>query len=270
MRRSLFLAHLKMGRWGVVAWAGSFFVFGLFVMYMHPFMAGAEGMSSYVENLPEAIKIAGGFGGVSLSGGLLSLEIWVVTEFLGWWPLIVGVYAIFAAGGIAAREVERGTMDLVLAQPVRRYQVLASKFAVFLAGLIGIALASLIGLILGLALIETDASLKAISLGLAPGLLLVLAIGSYSVLFSCVFLDSRKTLTASGSLTAALYILNFMAPSLGKLEPVNRLSLFYYYRPYQVVHTSTLDWTGAGIFLAVAVVCFVAAVVVFQRRDITA
>jgi ABC-2 type transport system permease protein len=274
MNLALFLSNLKSSRGGMIAWGAFGFLFGLLVMYLYPSVKGVSGITEYLENMPEQLKAAFGLsgeGGSLLSpGGFYTLDAFISLEYLSWWPPALAVYAIFAAGGIVAREVEKGTMDLLLSQPVRRYQVVASKFAVFLVALLVVSLASLAGLAAGLSLIEESTDMMGVSLAVLQGFLLVSAVASYSALFSCLFLDPRKMLMASGVLTAGFYILNFMAPSLGSFDWAKKLSLFYYFRPLEIVQKAELNWAGIGIYLGVAVVCFVASLVVFQRRDIVA
>ena len=274
MNLAIFFSNLKSSRGGMIAWGAFGFLFGLLVMYIYPSIGDVSGISEYLENLPEQFKAAFGLTGEGVSlltpEGFYSLEAFVSVEYLSWWPPVLAIYAIFAAGGIVAREVERGTMDLLLSQPVHRYQVVISKFAVFLTALLVVSIVSLAGLAAGFALIEEKADLLGVSLALLQSFLLVMAVAGYSALFSCLFLDPRKTQMAAGVLTAGLYILNFMAPSLGSFDWAKKISLFYYYQPLPIVQNAALNWAGVGIYLGVTVVCFIASLVVFQRRDIVA
>ena len=265
MSLPFFLSALKSHRSTALIWGAFAFAFAVLVMYLYPTF---ENMAlDYLELMPEQLLRAVGLEGI-IAGGGFTLELYVTSEFLGWWPVVVTIYAIFTMGGTVAHEVDKGTMDLLLSQPLRRYQVVSSKFVVFVLGLAFIQLISFAGLIVGLLLIDTTAPLWGIFLALVQGAFLILAVGSYSIFFSCLFLDPRKTLMASGGLTAALYILNFMSPSLGSYEWINRLSLFHYYLPGKIVQDAALDWTGVAVLLVVAALCFIAALAVFQRKDI--
>jgi putative exporter of polyketide antibiotics len=82
-----------------------------------------------------------GMGNIDLASMAFTADTYIAIEFLMFWPLIVCFYAIFAGVSIS-REVERGTLDLLLAQPVSRTRVLISKYAVPLTGIILIALFS--------------------------------------------------------------------------------------------------------------------------------
>ncbi len=268
MSLHLFLSHLKAGRWGLVAWSGLMGLYALLIFYLYPTMKAA-GYEQMFEKLPESIKALAGLQNLPPGVGL-SLETFVSVEFMSMWAAMVAIYAVFAAGGIVAREVERGTMDLILAQPLSRTRLVLSKFAVFLSGVGIIALGSLVGILAGIALTAEKMSLGNTALALFQGWSLVLAVGSYSLLLSCLTLDPRRTLLLSGTITAAFYILNFTAPALKGYTWVGRLSLFHYFAPEPIMRTGQPDWWGLGIFWGLALLCLALSLAVFRRRDIAA
>jgi ABC-type transport system involved in multi-copper enzyme maturation permease subunit len=69
---------------------------------------------------------------------------------------------------------------------------------------------------------------------------------------------------------AGSYIINFMVPILDpSISWLRNLSLFYYYQPQEIVSSASLNGTAVAVYAVVAVVCSIAALVVFQRRDVT-
>jgi len=266
----LFLSNLKLSRWGLVAWSSILFLYALLTMYIFPTMS--ESMTdilSYINSLPEAMKAAFGYEGIDFTALTLTPEAFASMEFMILWPLLIGVYAIFS-GVSVAREVERGTLDLLLAQPIKRYKVMISKYGVFVLGALFIAVTSLLGLVFGAAIINESVNTTSLALVLFEALLFVLAIGGYTLLLSVIFLDPRKGLLAAGVITAGMYILNFIVPVLDpSIGWLRNLSLFYYYQPQEIVSTASLDGTAVIVYTAVALVCFAAALAVFQRRDLT-
>ncbi len=268
MSWSLFTSNLKLSRWGITAWAVILFLYGLLTLYIYPSISGStSAILEYINSLPEVLKAAFGYGDADIV--TLTPDIFVTMEFAVLWPLLIGVYAIFS-GISVAREAERGTLDLLIAQPIRRYQVIISKFAVFILGAVVIAVASLLGLMAGAGLINEPVNITSLSLVLAEALLFVLAIGGYTLLLAAVFLEPRKSLLLAGVITAAMYIINFMVPILDPaVEWIKNVSLFNYYQPQQIVTSGSLDGTAVAVYSGVAVVSFIAAVLIFQRRDIS-
>jgi len=266
----LFLSNLKLSRWGLIAWAGIIFLYGVLTMYLYPTMAESNiDILGYLNSLPEAMKVAFGYEGVDFTTFNLTPEAFATLEFLVLWPLLIGIYGIFASIGIA-REAERGTLDLLLAQPVKRYKVLISKFSVFVFAALLIAVASLLGLVLGTAIINESVNTASLALVLVEAFLFVLALASIALLCSTIFLEPRKSLLAAGVFMAGSYILNFIVPILSdSFSWLRNLSLFSYYQPNEVVSSASLNGTAVAVYTAVAIVCFIAALVVFQRRDLT-
>ncbi len=271
MSLRLFLSNLKLGRWGLLAWATLIFLYGVLTMYLYPTMAQSDiDIMSYLNSLPDALKAAFGYEGVDLTALTLTPETFATLEFLMFWPLLIGVYGIFASVGIA-RESERGTLDLLLAQPVERYKVLISKFSIFGVGALLIAVASLAGLVLGTAIINESVNIGSLAMVLFEALLFVLAFASFTLLCSVIFLEPRKSLLAAGVVMAGSYILNFIVPILDpSISWLRNLSLFYYYNPNEVVATASLNGTAVIVYTAVTIICFIAALLVFQRRDLAA
>jgi ABC-2 type transport system permease protein len=265
----LFLSNLKLSRWGLVAWSGILFLYALLTMSLYPTMESMD-ILGYINEMPEAMKAAFGFEGIDFTTLTLTPESFAAMELLALWPVMIGIYAIFSSIGIA-REVERGTLDLLLAQPVKRYKVLISKFAVFVLAALLIAAASLAGLALGTALINESVDIISLSLVLLEALLFVLAFASITLLFATLFLEPRRSLLAAGVIMAGSYILNFIVPILDpSVSWLRNLSVFYYYQPQEIISSASLNGTAVAVYATVAVVCFIAALAVFQRRDISA
>lgn len=271
MSLRLFLGNLKLGRWGLVAWGALIFLYGLLMMYLYPtIVESATGIIDYMDSMPEAMKAAFGYEGIDFKNFTLTPEVFTTMEFLIMWPLLIGIYGIFSCVGIA-REAERGTLDLLLAQPVKRYKVLISKFAVFVFAALLITVASLLGLLIGTAIINESVDINSLALALFEALLLVLAIASFTLLCSVIFLEPRKSLLVAGVVVAGSYILNFIVPILNpSITWLRNLSLFYHYQPNEVVSSTSLNETAIVVYVVVIAVCFVAALIVFQRRDLNA
>ncbi|MFC1923892.1 ABC transporter permease subunit [Chloroflexota bacterium] len=272
MNLPLFIFTLKSCRGGIIAWSFFLFLYALLMVYVfNQFNDIADTLDEYVDKMGSFIEIfAGEVGSILNPDGTLSLGKYMSLEFLSLWPVLMCVYAIFNAGGITAREVERGTMDMLLSQPLRRWRVVISKFMVFPLALAVITVACIIGMLIGMAVIGNFSDLGGICLAFVPALLITLAVASYSLLFSCVFLDPRKVMLAAGSLTGLFYVLHILSRTVGPLKWMGNLSIFYYYEPAQIASELSINWLGISIYLAIIIVCSTAAIYVFQRRDIAA
>jgi len=268
MSLKIFLSNLKLNRWGILSWSISIFIYALFVIYLYPLISESSiNILGYLEAMPDAMKAAIGLEDVDLTGVAFSVETFVAVEFFSLWPLLIGIYGIFSSVGIA-REMEQGTLDLLLAQPVQRYKVIAGKFAVFVFSAFLIAVFSILGLIAGSALIDIPVNLGSISLVFVEAFLLVLSIGCFTVLCAAIFLKPRQALMAGGMFMGLSYILNFIIPALPEhFEWLRNFSIFYHFQANEIVTSVSLDVLSVAIYAAISVICFVAALFVFQRRD---
>jgi len=269
MSLRLFLSNLKLSRWGLVAWSTLIFLYGILTMYLYPTMAESSiNIWGYLNSLPEAMKAALGYEGMDFTSITFTPEAFATLEFLVLWPLLIGIYGIFASVGIA-REAERGTLDLLLAQPVKRYKVLISKFSVFVFAALIIAIASLLVLLLGTSIINETVDTMSLAMALFEALLLVLAFASFTLLCSAIFLEPRKSLLAAGIAMASSYMINFIVPILDpSISWLRNISLFYYYQPNEIVNSASLDGTAITVYAMVSVICCIAALIIFQRRDL--
>jgi ABC-2 type transport system permease protein len=268
----LFLSNLKMSRGGLIAWSLLILIYGLFAVYMFPTVSSSTmDYIGYIASLPESLRAAMGLGNLDISSLTFTLDTFVAVEFLMFWPLMMVFYAIFAGVNLS-REAERGTLDLLLAQPVSRARVLLTRSIVMISGVVVVAVASWLGIVMGLPLIDSTAiSLGNQALALMTGALLVLAVGSYTVLFNVIFLEPRKALLASGGLTAVMYIINFIVPVLSPaLSWLRNFSFFYHYNAVEIVRTGSIDFTAVIVYSSVLVGCLAAAYFIFNCRNIAA
>ena len=272
MNLTLFLYSLKSSRGGIIVWCFFLFLYALLMVYLfQPMQDIADTLAEYVDKMGTMVEVfAGEVGSILNPDGSLSLGKWMSLEFLSLWPLLMSVYAIFHAGGIAAREVERGTMDMLLSQPLQRQQVIISKFLVFPLAIVSVAVASIVGMLIGMAIIGNFSDVGGVCLAFLPALLIALAVASYSLLFSCIFLDPRRVMLAAGSLTGLFYILLILARTVGPLKWLGNLSIFHYYEPAAIASELSMNWLGIGIYLGIIIISFTASIYVFQRRDIVA
>jgi len=238
-------------------------------MYLYPSLKNAPGLVEYYQSLPEPLRQALGLSAETAPESVLSLKFFVSSEFFAWAPVFVAVYAVFSGGNAIAKEVELGTADLLLSLPLTRTRLLVSKLGALLTALAVVLLGALAGLVIGMQLISDRTSIGDMALGLAQAFPLLLAVAGYSLLFSCLFLVPRKALAASGVITVGMYILNFMSPSLGSYQWLKHLSIFHYYRAHEVISKGSFDWGSAAVLSVLALACFVAALMVFNRRDIS-
>ena len=271
MSMSLYLSAIRMSRTALVTWAVILLAYSFIVAYLYDSFKDLTQLGSALEVMPEQVRTAMGLEGDVdfFAGGVLDINYFLNSEYLAWLPLMLAVFAVFYCGGIVSREAERGTLDLLLAQPLARTRLVLSKLATFLT-MVGILLAlSWLGILIGLTLIGVTVDFGRLLLAhfmIGP---LVFAVSGYCTLFSCVSLDPRRSLALAGAVTAGMYILNFMAPTLGGFRWLENVSLFHHLNVFTILTLGTIDWTGLLVNLAVGAAALALTLIVFERRDLS-
>ena len=224
----------------------------------------AASLTELLENYPDALKAFMGLEDVDYASGVGYLR----AEMFGFTiPLLLLVLAIGRGASAIASEEERGTLELLLATPVRRSRVVAEKAA----GMAGVVL--LVAAVLWVALAGASA---AFGLGVAPArtAAAVFATALLAILFGAVALTvggwtGRRGLAVgvATALAAATFVLESLARILDGLRPWRWLSPFAYYRDADPLARG-LPAQETTVLVAVALVAVAVGIAGFARRDV--
>jgi ABC-2 type transport system permease protein len=197
--------------------------------------------------------------------------------------VILCIWAIGRAAGAIAGEIDRGTMELLLAQPLARHRVIGSHLVVELATIPVLCLGMWAGTWLGtwcFGLLDPS------GLGggridpwrIAPGLLnvaaLLFAIAGYTMFLSAAGRFRTRVLGIAVVVTLVQFMVNLIGQLWDALGPLRPWTVFYYYQPQPLI----LGEPGAvartavnlGVLCAVGLIGYLGALVVFCRRDLPA
>lgn len=222
----------------------------------------AKELTDYVENLPDAIKnLIGGEDYTSPTGYLRS------ELFSSMGPLLVLIFAIGAAGRATAGEEENQTLDLLLSTPVRRRQVLLDKAVAIVAvcallGAVTFAAVALIGPMFDLDVPVADLAAACLMLSL-------LGLSFAGITLAVGAATGRRVVAdaAAGGFAVVAFIVNALAPSVSWLAPVRPLSpLRWYMEPSAI--SDGLTALNIAVLVGIAIVGYVVAHVLFERRDL--
>ena len=182
--------------------------------------------------------------------------------------VMMAVWAVRVPSAALAGEIGRGTMDLVAARPVARYQQVAAALLALLAGLAILAAAAWLGTFGGLAGRPLEGVTAWHYLPVVAALWMLFAsAGAVAILVSALAREAGTAIAWTSGLMVASYVLDYAARVWSRLAPIRPLSLFRYYEPQRLL-SSGLAGEDVLVFAAVAVVALAAAFVVFARRDL--
>jgi hypothetical protein len=183
---------------------------------------------------------------------------------------LVWAHALLCCTRTPAGEVDRGTADVTMTLPVTRWGILVSETVVWIvAGLVVLGL-GLAGNEFGSRFIESAEPIERYRTLLVLGNLfaLYLAVGGLSWLVSAASNRRGPAMTVVFVLLLASFLLNFLAQFWEFAERIAFLGVLDYYRPLFILRDAAVPWSNLGVLLGAAAVEWVAAGIVFDRRDV--
>jgi len=228
-------------------------------------------LQSLLAQYPQALLQAFGIESVSGVADRRLLAIYyLASEVFGSAPIVAAIFAMFVAPGLVGREVERGTMDTLLARPIGRRTFVWTRFIFF----------ALVCLALGATTFVASALVIGLVGGYAPpwGALLLtsllfaldaLAFGSIGLAVAAWRLSTGAGTVAVAATLALMFGVNVGRSATSLLEGPAKLDFYTYWRPVEMLVRERYD--AAGFVLAIATIALfsVLAAEIFQRRDLT-
>jgi ABC-2 type transport system permease protein len=202
-----------------------------------------------------------------------TFEDWLASTVINIVPILLAIYAVIDGTGTLAGEEDNGRLELILALPIPRWQIVTVKaiahgLALFLVLLI-VAFTTTIVFLSIKSQVETNLVALDVFWGLLYAWPLVMAFGMIS-LFLGTFSPRRRI----GALIATVIVVvsyfgSNLAGQVTALKSVQPLFLYYYLDATAGLFETGPQASDVLTLLGVALVAFLLAVLFFQRRDIT-
>jgi ABC-2 type transport system permease protein len=266
MLRSVLLKTLRDTRQSLLWW--SLGLVGLVAMLtsVYPSVRDNESMKKLVEQYPEALKAFIAFGGsvdYSSGAGYLGSELF---SFMV--PLLLLVAAIGAGARAIAGEEERGTLDLLLANPISRRRLVLEKLGALVAELALLAVVLWCALAVGAGAANMGIGLDKLAAATVDATLLALLFGVLALLVGCMSGRRAPAVAVPAAAAVAAYLVNALAAIVSWLEPVQKASPFYHYVAGDPLRHGFALGHSVLLLLAIAVVSALAPFA-FAGRDLT-
>ncbi len=258
--------ELRRGR-SLVLWVGLIAVLyaGIITAFYPTILQNAAEFAKMMAIYPRELMAAFGISGdLSAPGTFINSYIF---QFL--WPLVAAIVAIFLATRVAA-DATSGFLDLPLSSRLPRAPYLLASIAAQVVGLAVLA-AVTIGAVWFVDLfIEPDFATERLALAGVHAFVFGLALAGVTTALSVVFLDRGR----AGGLVAAVLILMYLLNVIAQLSPDLRglanLSAFHYFDLKPLIDAGAYPFGDSAIYLTVAIVGWLVALLAFRRRDLAA
>ncbi len=236
------------------------------LLWLYPSIAHAPGIETLLKTLPKSLITATG-----VTAGLGSPLAYVTSEFYGMLYLwILMIFTVTGAVRLLAQGPDRGSAGPWLASPVSRAQWVLSQGFVFMVGLFLMDLLVTLASPIAMSIWEPHQHLTFETLLTLNGMafLLFAVLAGIIALCSAGFHDDQRALSVGASIIMVEYVLSLVSGLAPRLAWMRHLSLFSLYRPAAIVAgRQHVGWTGI-LLIAMALMFWGAAVLVFQRRDL--
>jgi len=265
MLRNVALKSLRDIRRGFLWWSLGLVGFVALIVSVWPTVHSNPSLNKLAQDYPQALQAFLAFGGAvdySSPAGYLGIELFSLMI-----PLLLLVAAIGTGAGTIAGEEERGTMELLLANPVSRTKVVLEKTAALVVEIAGLGFVLWLALWIGAILASMDISAAHLAAATLMAVLLAVAYGTIAILLGAA--TGRRTMSIGLTAAAAVaaYLVNGLAPLVHALEVPQKLSPFYHYAVGDPLRQG-LSLTHLAVLLAIAVVATALAPYFFSRRDV--
>lgn len=215
-----------------------------------------------IEAIPASMRSAFNITDFTYLAGFLSSELFGVIM-----PLVLPFYGIVMLSNVVAGAEERGRLDILLGNPIPRYQLVVGTFIV--AAVYLLAMVMVLGTVIYGVATMLDLSLTARQAYRATFALWPTAL-AFSTLALAVSTIARQRAVAVG-MPGAIVLLSYLILVIGRLSPsadfVRYISAYNY---YGIAILEGIWWGGTAILLATTAALLTFAIVSFNRRDIYA
>lgn len=267
MNLNLLARALKERKVGVSIFGLSLFLYAWMLMSLIPVFLKNVQFRGLIAQYPKALlNLAAGASNVDF----FTVEGFMTIEFLAlWFPIIILGFAVAFATAMVAKEIDEGTIDFLMSQPIPRQNLILSRFFSLILYLIALTTIALGSLYLLAPLYDAKLKIRGILLTGLLALVFFLAISPYTLFLSLILKERGQAIVASVSIFVASHLLNALADFSDTLKKFRFLSMFKYYQPYKTLTTGDVPWRDIAIFLVITVIFLVGSLLVFRRKDIT-
>jgi len=263
MLRNVFLKTLRDRRRAVVGWGLGLLALALVTLIFFPTITDFPELDRMMaEMAPAAKALIGVVVDFASPVGYLNSQVFFVMA-----PLLFLIIAIGFGSGAIAGEEERGTLELLLSNPLPRWRVVAEKFAALVVYIGVLALIYWLTLVIGIKMVDMDISLWRVAEAMLSVALLGITFGALALAMGCVQGRRGLSIAVASVVGVASYLVNSMAPVVEAMEPFRQLSPFYYYIGADPLRHG-LDLGHATTLVGLTVVLLIIALVTFERRDL--
>lgn len=219
-----------------------------------------------ISSLGSVYKDVGVEGRVSFSSleGYISLEMFAVT-----WPIIMTLFTTSQSGASLAGEIEKGSLGMLISQPLGRAKIYLVKYLFGLTAIIAFIIATIVPIIMIGSLMNMPFQVSHFLTMAILCFLLAATVFSLGLMLSAIFNQKSRQYGIVGAAMLIMYVINAVAGLKPTFSFLQYGSLFHYFNVSSALsanHIPVMSWV---VFIALSVVGTLIGSMVFNKRDIS-
>lgn len=266
---ALFTKTIKDRKWNIIIYTlVAILTVWMYIGMFPSFSSKADEFKQLMNAYPESMMKAFGVEDSALI--FSSIEHFLAMEnFSMLWPIMLIALLVAWGGSAIAGEVEKGTIETLLSQPLSRAKIFFSKYFSGVTALIVFTFLSIFSVIPLAKLYDVDLQINSYYYISALGFMFGLAIYSISMFFSAVFSEKGRAYFLGAGIMVIMYFLQIISSLKESLADLKYATFFYYFDFNKALFDHQISNLSIEVFLGVSILFTALAVLIFSKRDIT-
>jgi ABC-2 type transport system permease protein len=258
MQLNVLRKSLRDQRWQIIGFGLALFLMAALIVAIWPSYRNTVASIQ----LPEAVQaFLGSDLNYSMASGFIS------AEYFSWIPVLLIIYAVIQGTGAVAGEESSGTIDLLMAQPITRANMVLQKTIAATIGSVLIIGFGFLGFAVTIPLVKIEISVGDAALASANMLPITLFHFALALWLGSVAPNRATAVAIAVAVATAGYFLNTVAAIVGSVSWLQYASPFYYYGAGLPL-VKGLDWAHIAALMGPTLFLVAWAMHSFDKRDI--
>ena len=263
MLSNIFMKTLRDQRRSLLFWGIGVAALTVVTVLFYPTISDMPELSEVFEEAEVLASVfGGGFTDITSPEGYLNSQVYALMV-----PILFLIFAIAMGSGAIAGEEERGTLDLLLSNPITRFEVLTQKFAAMIVSILALGLVLWVSVVLTAPFFDLDISVARTAQISLSAMLLGAVFGTLGLALGGATGKRGLTIGIAGAVAVLSYFLYTLALIADEIEPSRYASPFYYYIGADPL-ANGISIAHASVLVGLTAVLLAAAIYTFERREL--
>ncbi len=265
MLSNVFVKSLRDELWPMVWWASGIGLLSAMIIAFFPSIRGNDDFNTMLESYPENLMALFGLTkltDITSAVGFLNAELFGLMA-----PLLFVIHGVVLGSGAIAGEEGRGTLEILLTEPISRRKLVAQKFAAMITNAIFLGLVLWIVLVISALAIDMGVSVLRLAAITFSTVLLGVTFGALAFAAGCITGSRSNSVFIVAAVAVGTYLLNAVSGIVIYMQWAKWMSPFFYYNAADPL-ANGLNPTHAAVLLATIAILLGAGYAGLQRRDL--